>query len=391
MKSREIKKALTKAFKGIKFSVTTCNVLCETITVSWEGGPFINQVKEITAAWDTFENHSDPMTDYFSYEGTKIEFNRSYTDEELEFLAVAIPELKGLSLDGYNVLFSKDYLRFYGEGLEPWDRVNCPLHCHNKALRDWLDNGLAVSLEQSPAAIQARQEAYEAECKAISDAKKTEIGELIEGDYDGIPANENLDHIVIHWHEGYQVIKEDSKFKSFKSAHNAILKICDHNWWGENMGYYKLRFSIVFTDGEVYTGRLDLSPREDNPFATDNIIGKHCVDSLNYLISQGEEGCQEYLDKYSFSDPVDNSDNQAIASEWLLDEDAVSHVVSLAETVTPDRLNQIFSEVAESKNANAGKDDTLQKYTKWVSDKVATGQHSKIITFDDWLEIYTMA
>lgn len=116
-----------------------------------------------------------------------------------------------------------------------------------------------------------------------------------------------MSHIVIHWHEychDYNVIPEETKFNSFAEAHTAIRNIY-HNDPTKvtNCGYDKLKFSIYFTDGESYEdGRLDISVKEDNPFDSDNVIGKHCVDFLTYESEAGNATAKEMLDKYSFDD-----------------------------------------------------------------------------------------
>ena len=109
---------------------------------------------------------------------------------------------------------------------------------------------------------------------------------FVQGDYNGTPANDNLNYVMIRGHEGVQAIENDAKFSSFKAANDAIRKIYDQHGtkWVDDRGCDKLDFSIYFTDGEVYQGTLGLSPREDNPFTTENVIGDHCVSYLEWPI-----------------------------------------------------------------------------------------------------------
>ena len=408
--SREIKSALTKAFKGVKFSVTTRNVCCETVTVEWTGGPFINEVKAITEPWNTFEDHSDSMTDYFSYRGTEIKFERNLTYDEMEFLAVGIPKVYYSNVDGYEITFDYDRQRF--EAIGSYNSWVC--RENNQTLREWGNNGLAVTLEESPQAIEAAYQAREKEIENARKEREEKRGELIQGDYDGSPADENLGHIIIHWHEAFEFIAQDRKFKSFKSAHDAIEKACIfHENEDTNMG--KVGFSVVFRDGYNYEGRLYVSPNEDHPSKTDNIIGDHCVEFLTYGAEngsygqgEGKEEYQELLDKYRFEDatPADDvivtdskvihfqsfgrvkrnvtSDNQAIAAEWLLDDDHRENVLTIAknEKVESVELHTMFTE-------SATKESLLEKYSQWVAKKLALGQANKIITFDDWQDIHT--
>ena len=317
--SREIKSALTKAFKGVKFSVTTRNVCCETVTVEWTGGPFINEVKAITEPWNTFEDHSDSMTDYFSYRGTEIKFERNLTQDEIEFLAVGILGLHGKFVDGTEIEFNVKQEWFRKIGDEYF--YNDLTRDHNQSLREWKQNGLAVSLEESPQAIEAAYQAREKEIENARKEREEKRGELIQGDYDGTPADDNLDHIVIHNHEGFEFIEWGAKFKNFKSAHDAIVKCCEFHT-DTNVG--KMAFSVIFRDGYEYEGQMYLSPNEDHPSKTDNVIGDHCVDFLaygakhgSYGQGEGKEAYQELLDKYRFEDaPIESVEHGLIQGDY---------------------------------------------------------------------------
>lgn len=393
--SREIKKALTRAFKGVKFSVTTENVLCETITVKWTGYPFINEVKTITDAWNTYQDHSDSMTDYFHYTGTEIKFERSLSEDEADFLSVGILQsVVGYNrVDGNAIVWNSKYQYFEMEkdNFRSWDDTREV----NQLLRDWKENGLATSLEDSP---QAQESAYQAKLQKEEEERlefESNLLPLIQGDYAGTPANDNLNYIVIHWHEGIQTIKEEAKFSSFKSANDAIRKIFDQTSmeWKEDGGYYKLKFSIHFADGEVYTGRLDLSPREDNPFTTENVIGKHCVDFLEWQIKDNDcLEAKEYLKKYCFDDSFNrSSDLKAVASEWLMTDNTQFSNLVVGSGYTSQELHATISKVANNRleSTDTGSNPLEIKYTDWVQKKINQGQASKIISFDDWLDIHS--
>lgn len=307
--SREIKKALNKAFKGVKFTTKTKNVLCETVTISWVGGPFINQVKQITDAWHTYQNHSDAMVDYFHYTGTKIELNRELSQDEIDFVIPGIFSLNGRIIDDLEIVFESNTQSF----LVPQNPYRYRFIKQNESLKAYSENGMAVELDSREAErakdnylFTTNTEAWTAKCEQEKQAKKDEEvakrkeieSSLIQGDYTGTPANYNLNYIVVHWHEGVPTIAEDAKFSSFKSVNDAIRKIYSHEdmEWGYE-GYEKLKFSIHFTDGEVYAdGRLYLSPTGDNPFTTDNLIGEHCVQFLK------EQSDKSMLENYKFED-----------------------------------------------------------------------------------------
>lgn len=331
--SREIKKALTRAFKGVKFKVTTRNVLCETITVAWTGYPFINQVQAITEAWNTFQNHSDYMTDYFNYTGTKIEFERRLSQEEIDFVVPGILDLEGNNVDDVSIDFYTSDWREYFVGKDENGNFNYQVNCerHNKLLKSYLQNGMSIELDSYEAEnakseylwetdrdawlekIEQDRQQKEAEEEKARLEFTAKLSPLVQGDYNGSPANDNLDYIVIHGHEGVQAIETNAKFASFKSANDAIRKIFDQYGmeWRDDQGYYKLDFSIHFADGQVYAnGRLDLSPREDNPFTTDNLIGQHCVEFLEWQIANNnDDSAKNMLKDYSFEDVAPKPSN----------------------------------------------------------------------------------
>lgn len=415
--SREIKKALTKAFKGTKFSVTTRNVLCETITIKWTGYPFINQVKEVTAPWDTFENHSDIQSDYFCYSGTEIKFDRTLSAEEAEFVVPTILNEKGRTVDNDPIEFRQTE---YSEGFN--SKTNSGYYRatgHNEMLEAYHLNGLAVELDSYEAKCsreaylfntdkdtwnakreqeQLQKETAEAIQAAERLAKQAEMEKtLITGDYAEGQTNGNVSYIQIHWHEGYQCIKEEAKFATFKSAHDAILKVYQNELaYKEETGhggYTKLKFSVVYTDGEVYTGRLDLSEVEDNPTATDNIIKQHCTEFLNYSRSQGEEEAPTY--NYTFDDAYQQSDLAAVSQEWLLNDNHAVEVSTGAskEGVSTQELQAMFSRIANQKLQEHSQEfkkveNPEVKYTAWVQKKISQGLTSKIVSFGDWLDIH---
>lgn len=313
--SREIKKALNRAFKGVKFTAKTRNVLCETVTISWVGGPFIDQVKQITDAWHTYQNHSDAMVDYFHYSGTKIELNRELSQDEIDFVVPGIFSMNGRIIDDLEIVFDSNTQSF----LVPENPYKYRFIRQNESLKAYSENGMAVELNSREAEKmkndhlfatdrEAWMTQYEQKEQARKDeelARRKEIeSQLIQSDYTGTPANYNLDYIVIHWHEGVPTIAEEARFSSFKSANDAIRKIYSHEnmKWGHE-GYDKLKFSIHFTDGEVYAdGMLYLSPTDDNPFTTDNVIGEHCVNFLKEQSSENNLEAKSMLEAYKFDD-----------------------------------------------------------------------------------------
>jgi hypothetical protein len=306
--SKEIKKALNKAFKGVKFSVKTENRLCETIIVSWVGGPFINQVKEITNDYHTYQNHSDAMVDYFHCTGTKIEIDRKLSQEEIDFVVPGILSINGRIIDDLQIVFEPLQACF----VVPAHPYKYRFIKQNESLKAYHENGMAIELNSREAENaqddyllatdpenwtikheQKKQEEFKRNEERNEERKKAEIN-LIKGDYTGSVNDGNLNYITVECHEGAPTIAEGAKFSSFHSVNNAIREIYKKTKWG-HAGYDKLNFSIHFLDGKVYKGRLDLSPVEDNCFATENVIGDHCVRFL-------KKHNDLMLEKYKFSD-----------------------------------------------------------------------------------------
>lgn len=138
--SREIKKALNKAFKGVKFSVTTSDVLCKTITICWVGLPCINEVKEIADQWNTFQNHSDISTDYFHYTGTKIEYERELSEDEIDTLKTELPKYYKANIGGRDLKWC--------------NREKLFAHVDDNGEYDWRSNVRFRSLSINEAIIQ---------------------------------------------------------------------------------------------------------------------------------------------------------------------------------------------------------------------------------------------
>lgn len=112
-----------------------------------------------------------------------------------------------------------------------------------------------------------------------------------------------MKEIKIHWVEGKQRDKFPKTFTSWTEA-NEFLKFYTP---GDNEGYNKAKFTVTFEDGDQYQdGRVDLSPREDNPYATNNVIGKHIYDYLTWLVNnskstetlESKREIQKYLNTY---------------------------------------------------------------------------------------------
>jgi hypothetical protein len=111
-----------------------------------------------------------------------------------------------------------------------------------------------------------------------------------------------LKEVIILWAEGDQSKYPTfpAKYKTWESANNGVKPMLEK----EIGGYNKVKFEIHWEDGDTYEGRLDVSEREDNPYATSNVFGKHIYDYITYLINDGKltdkekQEYQDFLQKY---------------------------------------------------------------------------------------------
>lgn len=115
--------------------------------------------------------------------------------------------------------------------------------------------------------------------------------------------------VLIHWAEGNtsKYDKFPKRYKTFAAANKAVIpvykSIMDEIKRYGGGGYNKVKFTVTFQDGEQYEGRLDVSPREDNPTTTTNVIGKHIKEYLQYYIEkENSKEAAEFLEKYSLVD-----------------------------------------------------------------------------------------
>lgn len=96
-----------------------------------------------------------------------------------------------------------------------------------------------------------------------------------------------LKKITIHWAEGdnSKYPKFPQTYTSWSEANNrAIRPVFADIIQSGGEGYNKVKFTVEWEDGENYEGRLDVSKKEDNPTTTNNVIGKHIKDFLNWII-----------------------------------------------------------------------------------------------------------
>lgn len=95
-----------------------------------------------------------------------------------------------------------------------------------------------------------------------------------------------MDRITIHWAEGdnSKYDKFPKSYSTWAAANKAVVPVY-RDVVKNNGGYNKVKFTVYYKDGETYEGRLDVSPKEDNPTTTTNIFGKHIKDFAKFAMS----------------------------------------------------------------------------------------------------------
>ena len=122
------------------------------------------------------------------------------------------------------------------------------------------------------------------DCKIISTPSKSKK----------LDKKHDIEFIEILWAEGDQskYDKFPKKYYSFADANHALKPILDK----KEAGYNRVKFNIIWKDKDksTYTGRLDISEKEDNPHTSPNLIGEHIIDFKNYYLKgEGSKGESE--------------------------------------------------------------------------------------------------
>lgn len=111
----------------------------------------------------------------------------------------------------------------------------------------------------------------------------------------------NVKEITIHWAEGdnQKYDKFPKTYSSYAEVNKALIPIYeDFAEIGE--GYNKVKFTLMFEDGENYEGRLYVSEKYDNPTKSDNVIGEHIKDFLNNIIKNNENDKEDRTNANNF-------------------------------------------------------------------------------------------
>jgi hypothetical protein len=114
----------------------------------------------------------------------------------------------------------------------------------------------------------------------------------------------NVKEITIHWAEGDN--KKYDKFPKTYSSYaevNEALKPIYEDFAEIGEGYNKVKFSLIFEDGETYEGRLYVCQKEDNPTTNENVIGDHITKFLNNIIKNNEN---EKIDRITANNFINN-------------------------------------------------------------------------------------
>jgi len=98
----------------------------------------------------------------------------------------------------------------------------------------------------------------------------------------------NLKAITIHWAEGdnSKYDKFPQLYPSYEATNKALIPIYEDIIKDSYGGYNKVKFTLLFEDGETYEGKLYVAENHDNPTITDNLIGHHIKEHLNWVVRE---------------------------------------------------------------------------------------------------------
>lgn len=121
-----------------------------------------------------------------------------------------------------------------------------------------------------------------------------------------------MQKLIIVWSE--RLVEENVEFTSWDTFNAKLEEITqEHDKDGYTGAYAKTKFQIIWQDGEVYEGRLDINTQDDTNVGQHTLdflnfhSGKHCpahmseAEYQNYLSQFGiddKQGVQDYIDRY---------------------------------------------------------------------------------------------
>jgi len=117
-------------------------------------------------------------------------------------------------------------------------------------------------------------------------------------------------NIEILWAEGdnSKYDKFPKKYPTFKAVNDAVKPVYNDFMKDNELqgGYNKVKFVVTWEDNETYTGRLDVSEKEDKP--TGNVVGKHIQEWFDWQLKDDKTSAETkkeikgYLNKYELKD-----------------------------------------------------------------------------------------
>jgi len=115
------------------------------------------------------------------------------------------------------------------------------------------------------------------------------LGRHLEVDWMEIDDNKiKLKAITIHWAEGdnSKYDKFPQSYSSYVATNKALIPIYEDIVSSGHGGYNKVKFTLLFEDNETYEGKLYISDTDDNPTLTNNVVGEHIREHLNWVIEK---------------------------------------------------------------------------------------------------------
>jgi len=115
--------------------------------------------------------------------------------------------------------------------------------------------------------------------------------------------------IILHWYEGRQMkaYPNESVFKNIPEMNRFLAS--QARKITANGGYDKHKITVVWEDGQTYTGRWDVTNPNSEYYSVDDVkIGAHIKNWFKYQLEKGDLSLKEKMDIEEFLRKYDLSD-----------------------------------------------------------------------------------
>ena len=247
---------------------------------------------------------------------------------------------------------------------------------------DWINMEDILEYQRKMSIEKAKAKEQEKLIESVGKASKSAIDRLAEKGAKQVAEKKPtkkipLKNVEILWSEGIKSSLTPANFKTYREANKFLVDNINLVTTG---GYDKTKFQLTFEDGETYTGRLDISSKEDNPTKTNNIFKDHILDFAKYYKAE----FSEFIEKYDLNDKT-TKENKTELEKGIQEEQKEHNIPKKeAEKVAKDHLRKDPKYYTKQENCNIGqetKEPTKAKENKRTSVK-------NLLTSENEFEVY---